>query len=356
MPGLAKEKLQAKREREALQSETQQTADDCDCKENQILNASKSKIETQQAVDSPALNQTQQKYMQEEVLIKVPLSFQMTRKVALDTLLPLIPADVQRKANLHELDDAALLVLLLAHERGVGQYSRWLPYIASLPIEPSCGYSQYLRPYLLDSINALRDELGMDVNGWPGELLKATQYAERITDGLARDYGPHLQHPKGVTAEDNLKWALCQVASRATGGSQKYGALRMIPILDMVNHDASAGGFVELTGTERLEEGDFVDATEEDEGAFVVRSLRHGRRKALRPGQELLVNYNVPHYSALDWFVSLGFVPPERYEKWQKLDAPLPRVRRDGPFANIHEDNSAGPGGRRVFSGANSDT
>ena len=92
---------------------------------------------------------------------------------------------------------------------------------------------------------------------------------------------------------------------RATGGSQKYGSLRMIPLLDMLNHDANAGGFVELKGTERLENGDFVDATEEaDGGAFVVRSLRHGRRKALRIGQELLVNYNVPHYSALDLLVS----------------------------------------------------
>jgi hypothetical protein len=110
IPGLAKEKLQAQGE---------------------------VKFSSQHTVGPP-----ERKYdMQEEVLIKVPLSYQMTWKVALDTLLPLIPADVQRKANLHELDDAALLVLLLAHERGVGIYSRWLPYIASLPTEPSCGYS-----------------------------------------------------------------------------------------------------------------------------------------------------------------------------------------------------------------------
>jgi hypothetical protein len=61
----------------------------------------------------------------------------------------------------------------------------------------------------------------------------------------------------------------------------------------------------------------------------VVRSLRHGRRKALKKGQELLVNYNVPHYSPLDWFVSLGFVPSERQGQWQKVDAALPRVRQD---------------------------
>ena len=287
----------------------------------------------------PRMNEEreEQSYLQEEVLIRVPLSFQMTRKVALDTLLPRITSETQRK-TVHELDDAALLVLLLAHERGVGQYSPWLPYIASLPHEPSCGYSQRLRPYLLDTINALRDELGMDVDGWPGELIRATEYSERIVSNLANDYGSFLQHPKGMSAKTNIRWALCHVASRATGGFQKYGALRLIPLIDVINHDAHAGGFVELTGKERLEKGDFLDAIEEvDGGTFVVRSLRHGRRKALRMGQELLVNYNVPHYSALDWLVSSGFVPPERYQNWQKLDAPLPRIRRDGPFAGIHD-------------------
>lgn len=94
--------------------------------------------------------------MQEEILIKVPLSFQMTRADALATLLPRISPEVQRKASIHELDDAALLVLLLAHERGVGKYSRWLPYIASLPLEPTCGYSKELRPYMLDRSKHLR--------------------------------------------------------------------------------------------------------------------------------------------------------------------------------------------------------
>eukprot|EP00980_Cylindrotheca_fusiformis_P001473 scaffold345_cov134-Cylindrotheca_fusiformis.AAC.84 len=281
------------------------------------------------------------RYMQEEVLIKVPLAFQMTRSVAMETLLPRISAEVQKKANVHELDDAALLTLLLAHERGVGKYSRWLPYIASLPLEPSCGFSKKLRPYLLDSIHALREELGLDVSGWPGELLKATQYAERITNALVKDYGSSLQHPKDVSAQENIEWALCQVASRAIAGSQKHGSLRLIPLADILNHDSNAAGFVELTGKERLDNGQFLDATtEEDSGAFVVRSRRHGRRKALKVGQELLVNYNVPHYSPFDWFVSVGFVPPERWGKWQKIESALPRIRRDGPFGTTEYGNS----------------
>jgi hypothetical protein len=310
-------------------------------KEKLALKAENSNSTTADVDDGDSSTEKNPSYKQEEVLIKVPLKFQMTRAVALETLLPRVSAEAQRKANLHELDDAALLVLLLAHERGFGRYSRWLPYIASLPLEPSCGYSQNLRPYLLDSIQALKDELGLDVNGWPTELQKATQYADRIANGLARDYGAFLQHPKGTSAVDNIQWALCQVASRGTAGSQKHGALRMVPLMDMVNHDAAAGGFVELTGKERLGNGDFVDAMEDDSGAFGVRSLRHGRRKALRPGQELLVNYNVPHYSALDWFVSLGFVPPERWSKWEKMDAALPRIRRDGPFGAGEEQSSS---------------
>ena len=303
------------------------------CQTRCIPGTAEEKLEAK--LQSSDEDKKEKRFLQEEVLIKVPLSYQMTRKVALDTLLPRITSETHRK-TIHELDDAALLVLLLAHERGVGQYSRWLPYIASLPHEPSCGYSQKLRPYLLDTINALRDEVGLDVDGWPGELIRATEYSERIVSGLASDYGSFMQNPKGMSAKTNIRWALCQVASRATAGYQKYGALRMIPLMDMLNHEANAGGFVELTGKEQLEEGDFVDASETDAGDFVVRSLRYGRRKALKMGQELLVNYNVPHYSALDWLVSSGFVPPERFQNWQKLDAPLPRIRRDGPFASIH--------------------
>ena len=233
-------------------------------------------------------------YRQEEVLVRIPLSFQMTRSVALDTLSALVPADVQRKSSLHELDDAALLVLLLAHERGVGRFSRWLPYIASLPSEPSCGYSTNLRPYILDTLNALREEIGVEVQGWEGELIKAEHYAGRIVDGLNKDYGAYIHNPHGKSAYENIQWALCQVASRATAGSEKYGSLRLVPILDMINHDSNAGGFIELTGKERIENGDFVDAVERDSGTFVVRSLRHGRRKPLKKGQEVLANYNVP--------------------------------------------------------------
>ena len=50
-------------------------------------------------------------------------------------------------------------------------------------------------------------------------------------------------------------------------------------------------------------------------------------------GQELLVNYNVPHYGPLDWLVSVGFVPPERWQPWEMIESALPKIRRDGPFS-----------------------
>lgn len=200
----------------------------------------------------PPISQEKAVYKQEEVLVRVPLAFQMTRSVALDTIMARLPVEVQKKANPHELDDAALLVLLLAHERGVGRHSRWLPYIASLPTEPSCGYNPKLRPYVLNSINVLQEELGVDTTGWKGEVTRAHKHAAKIAHSLAKDYGPHIKTPEGMKTVQNIEWALCQVSSRAIAGSEQFGALRMVPLLDMANHDANAGGFVELTGKERL--------------------------------------------------------------------------------------------------------
>merc|ERR1712107_359752 len=98
-------------------------------------------------------------------------------------------------------------------------------------------------------------ELGMDVNGWPGELSKASDRAQVIIDGLTRDYGNYISIPKGMTASSAIEWALCHVASRATAASEKHGALRLVPMLDVINHDVNAGGFEELNGNERLEDG-----------------------------------------------------------------------------------------------------
>jgi hypothetical protein len=278
-------------------------------------------------------------FLQEEILIRVPLKFQITRNVALKMLQKLIPEDVQHHANMQALDDALLIALFLAHERGVGEYSHWAPYLLSLPVEPTCGYSRRLRPLMLNAIEAYHNEIGVDTNGWAEELYKAMLYSDRITEFLNTSFGAYIKTPRGLNTIDNLSWSLCQVSSRATAGSPRHGSLRLIPMIDLINHDVEAGSFFELSGTERIDRGDFLNAfSETDSGTIVVRSVRHGRIRPLRHGQELLVNYNVPYYTPLDWFVSLGFVPRERWEPWFKMDAVLPQVRRDGPFAFVHDD------------------
>jgi hypothetical protein len=273
-------------------------------------------------------------FRQDDILIRVPLSFQMTRNVAIETFKTIIPQEVQTRANMQAFDDSMYLTLLLAHERGVGKFSKWLPYIASLPREPTCGYSKSLRPYMLKAIEAYRVEWDVDTNGWGEEIYKALIYAERIIDNMNKNFGPYLETPPGISMIDNLSWALCQVVSRGIAGSASHGMLRLVPVIDLINHDADAAGIVELEGNERKADGYFMDSLSEmDNGTFVIRSMRHGRLRPLRLGQELMVNYNVPYYTPLDWFVYSGFVPPERSGPWIKLDAVLPPVRRDGPFA-----------------------
>ena len=63
------------------------------------------------------------------------------------------------------MDDAALLVLLLAHEKGSGIESVFLPYINTLPLNSSCGYMPNLCVNVLEAISIMGVEKIMDVNG-----------------------------------------------------------------------------------------------------------------------------------------------------------------------------------------------
>ena len=289
------------------------------------------------------------------VLLRIPSSIQMTRSLALSTLIPLLPPDVQRRVPLEDLDDAALLVLLLAHERSKDIESRFYPYIATLPKNPTCGYASYYRHEALKNIVFLGQELGMDVNGWHAEVMKASDYADRIANALSRDYGVYIlnnihnhHHPmtgrihkskfQSMAAASSsafaaIQWSLCQVSSRATAANVEFGgALRLIPLLDLVNHDAEAAGFHEIITPAQSSGGD--DNSDNDDngndndsypGAFTLRSTRHGIASRVRQGKELMANYNVPNFSPLDWFINIGYVPPERTHRWVKLDAALPR-------------------------------
>jgi len=275
-------------------------------------------------------------YTQSEVLLRIPLEAQITRKTALNMLLDLISSgknvpSTQLLTHLEEMDDPFLIALYLAHERGLGINSRIWPYIATLPLRPTCALHWGWRQSVVDVVTAMAVEMGTDVQGWPNEISKAAEMSERIVGTFSRAFSEVLAKRPGVEdITENIRWALCQVASRGVAGNEAHGSLRLIPMMDMINHDAAADKFTELTGKERMEDGFFLDADENHAGTFVVRSQRHDERKPLRRGQELMANYNVPSYSPLDWFLNMGYIPPERAGKWTMLEAGLPHSYRGG--------------------------
>ncbi len=340
----------------------------------------------------------------DEVYLKIPLEIQMTRNVALNVLTPLLPTDVRRHTPLEDLDDAILLTLLLAHEKCKGILSPYFPYIASLPQQPTCGYIHHFPvksntdtqqshngdlyqqqpPKLLQNANVRKSkktlfllrsilqygrDFGVDANGWITDMEKASEYAMVITKGLSSDYGHYLL-PQQEDQEEIISiisWALCNVASRAVAGNPTFGSLRLVPLLDLVNHDQYAAFVTELqpssseadssntppsnknknvetvfeedensSGNEEenndgnSDENDTIVLEEEDvesdAGMMILKNSRHGKSRLLQRGEELLYNYNMPHYSPFDWFLNLGFVPRERWKPWTKIDAALPRI------------------------------
>eukprot|EP00804_Cyclotella_cryptica_P006420 CCRYP_014286-RA/>CCRYP_014286-RA protein AED:0.21 eAED:0.21 QI:786/1/1/1/0.66/0.5/4/1513/525 len=272
---------------------------------------------------------TSHPYTQHTLLLRIPIEAQITRNTALDIISPLVPDDIKANLPLDELDDAPLLALLLTHETGLGSQSRFWPYIATLPPHPSCAMHRAWRQSVVDVLTALSLQMGTDVHGWPNEISKASDSVDIIAANLMGVLSYlEFSSTRFKTHHEAFRWSLCQVASRAIAGKEDYGRLRLVPIMDMINHAEEADLFIELTGDEKVENGFFMDTVEEDAGAFVVRSQRHGRRKVLKKGQELMANYNVPHYSPLDWFINMGYVPPEREGTWTMLDAGLPRDKR----------------------------
>lgn len=251
------------------------------------------------------------KKVENDVLIKVSHSYQLTRQTALSTLTPLIPPAVLANLPLTELDDAALLVLLLAHEYGLGKKSKFHAYIKALPQGGSCGWAN------VDDFRLLPD--GVEV----ADLEAAVTYAHRVSNGMSRDYGEYLSKeswPKEWKEDSTraLLWGLCVVNSRVTGANALPGdgsgsGLRLVPLADLANHRLVSGGYIELSGEESIANGDFMDASPSaDAGTFVVRSIwKCGSSRELSLGDEITVNYNLPDFRAVDWFLSLGFVPAE---------------------------------------------
>ena len=217
----------------------------------------------QASVEQQQSSLSSRPYTQSEVLLRIPLEAQITRKTALDTLIGLLPSE-HPTSLLKELDDAFVLTLYLAHERGLGINSRIWPYIATLPLRPTCALHWGWRQSVVDVITAMSVEMGMDTQGWPNEISKAAEMSERIVMNLSRQLGNTLATRSGVEdVTENIRWSLCQVASRAIAGREGNGSLRLVPVIDMMNHDEAASKYVELTCKEKIEDGDFLDADED---------------------------------------------------------------------------------------------
>ncbi|CAJ1957941.1 unnamed protein product [Cylindrotheca closterium] len=263
-----------------------------------------------------------------DMLMKVPYSYQMTRDLAMSTLMDVIPPMVLVDAPLLELDDSALLVLLLAHEYGLGKNSKFHAYTEFLPSWQDegggCGYEN------------VQDFRQLPAGIEPEEIEMALQYATHVSLGMYGDYGEYLANdawPREWKDEPALalRWAMCVVSSRATAANRRAGdnnsgtGVRLIPLVDLANHRKASSGFVELSGSERIVYDDFMDATSDDTGSFVVRSAwKCGTTRVdLEKGDEITVNYNLPAYQAVDWFLSLGFLPAELSSNTMKTNDEL---------------------------------
>jgi len=240
------------------------------------------------------------------IWLRVPFSYQLTRNLALETLTPLIPDTVLEEAPLVTLDDAALLVLLLVHLRGSSS-KKWLPFLASLPEEPGCGW------WGDDADGITKRKVYQHIIS-EDVITGSRQYVGRVSNGMAGDYGPYLAQKywpktwKGEAARA-IEWALCIVSSRGTAASPTTGggSTRLVPLADMFNHNLQSDGFFELTEDEINSQAD-----EPYEGSFIVK--RKAGIDGILPGEEITVDYTLHGYSPEDWFLSHGFVPPEVIE------------------------------------------
>ena len=223
----------------------------------------------------------------------MPPTYHLTRDLAMQILMPLIPKDVLEYAPLSTLDDGALLVLLLVHLKGSGS-EEWEPYLQSLPGHPSCGWYG-------ENSNVAHEEYNIVVQ-------ESKRYVSRVASGMAADYGAffakeHWPSEWLNSAEKAIEWTLCIVSSRGTAASPEYGGglIKLVPLVDMFNHSSENKGFKELT-----KEDIGIDKSHW-EGSFVVRI-----EKDYTNGEEILVDYSLADYSPEEWYISHGFVPQDQ--------------------------------------------
>ena len=195
---------------------------------------------------------------------------------------------------------------------------------------------------------------------------------------MQRIVGKKSLFAHGLSTFESFRDYFTTEIERRTGvkdGPNTTAGLRMVPVMDMINHDVRKSGFVELErrgkgGRKRKEkdgdelEGGIVVGTRShaklrrplgagdvkgrkgggrgEAAAAIIQGERKGHtRRYLQGGErhrakgngvpgtmavylddggsgsrEVLVNYNADGYSPLDWFNNFGFVPLERSSGW----------------------------------------
>lgn len=220
-------------------------------------------------------------------LIVVPESLEVSGSRARAMLA--LPSEAR---TLDGLDDGALCVLWLASQRVRDAETFWSPYIATLPEEPPCAWWRH----------------DHDKSEWSEDVEMAAKYAERVARGLEGDYGKYL----GVD-RDVLLWALGMVNSR----SMTSASTTMVPLLDLVNHDATASAFTSfdsvaynanLRQTPYLSER-YARQVDGDDWALWSFDSDNRTPRPLDKSDELCANYLCPDYTDFDWWLNAGFVP-----------------------------------------------
>ncbi|GBF97936.1 hypothetical protein Rsub_10609 [Raphidocelis subcapitata] len=232
-----------------------------------------------------------------------------------------------------EVDGLSRLALLLAHERGKGEASRWWPYVANLAGPAPCAW--LMEPPALRA--ALRDLLaarcGGDAGGaaraaalaaaWEAQIAAAGRVARARAAALAGAYGDAL----GVDAA-GLAWAMGQVVSRAFGRGDDVA---LAPLVDSCNHRGGAGVpfplYARDPGQPRAGNGGGGGANGGSSGGgegapqpgraetlACVSPQAGGKAVGLEAGEELCISYSAiagGGEGALGVFLTFGFLPDD---------------------------------------------
>lgn len=246
-------------------------------------------------------------------LVVVPDSLEMNGERARLSLEDRLPDSAR---SLDGLDSLALIVLWLAAEWQRKDSSFWRPYLETLPSRADCSWAKSEEERRASVVGIF------GATAWLNEARHAAVYSNRVASGMESDYGGYLDIDRA-----RLEWALGMVSSRSMGGVG--GAL--VPVLDLVNHDSTASAFTsfdaaqfnaqaKLLGDSSQQLERLVRAVDGADWALWSFEADNCTPRPLDGGDEVMANYICPDYDALDWWLHVGFIPPELDTKKLSVD------------------------------------